>query len=681
MIILAIILTVISIAVFNTDIKGLAIALVFVVLYIQLPGMLITKVLKLKIEHISTALAVGFFIGYAFVISQYYASELINSNILLYTIGPICSIFYIVSLIKARNKMVFYPSRISPLVYVFTVIVLLFAMLYTQFDYMAPEASGYIRMHHDFAYHFGIINTLAEGLPADNPWVYGDLITYHYYTEMLFAVALRLFGLTADFMIMSVSPYLIAYAFSVTLYSLFREFLTCSKKVPLYCIIVLASFPFITNTIDSSWMLYHLFSNMNSFCFAACGTFVFIVLLKMLVERLNEGNCYLSETVVLLAMIMLVTGIKGPVGLVIVGALWGTMILGSILRKLDLKMIPVVLLLTLGFFVVYYFIIGMGGTTGTNGKSLITLAEIVKDAFFFDQLTAFMKGLGLPSIITKVALVTVYMMCVLTAFFLPAVIGYVKEFFGVVTGKIDFRFDLITIYAAIAAGFIAMMLLNYNGNSQVYFGFTAMCLVPLIVFRYFENTSVSRNAVRKVIKVLFCMTLIVTTCLAAASLNTQMRSSNIYLGLDDRGIGADDVTTLSSYEYEAMMYIRDNIDKDTLIATDRYYSVPIDEFDYTDRRHCRFFLYAGYSEHDYYMEGTGYTFKSHQSDIRKEYIDSNARLFDPENEDRGQIARDMGIGYVVVSKRFADTIPLENEDYKLIFNNKDIDIYEVVRKN
>ena len=55
----------------------------------------------------------------------------------------------------------------------------------------------------------------------------------------------------------------------------------------------------------------------------------------------------------------------------------------------------------------------------------------------------------------------------------------------------------------------------------------------------------------------------------------------------------------------------------------------------------------------------------------------NRQLYDPENEGRGDLARELDVDYVVVSKRFADTGDLSNEDYKLVFTNEEMDIYEV----
>ena len=53
------------------------------------------------------------------------------------------------------------------------------------------------------------------------------------------------------------------------------------------------------------------------------------------------------------------------------------------------------------------------------------------------------------------------------------------------------------------------------------------------------------------------------------------------------------------------------------------------------------------------------------------------RLYDYTNEGRGKLARNLGINYVVVTKKIFDTPDLTSEDYVLEYSNKDIDIYKV----
>ena len=58
-------------------------------------------------------------------------------------------------------------------------------------------------------------------------------------------------------------------------------------------------------------------------------------------------------------------------------------------------------------------------------------------------------------------------------------------------------------------------------------------------------------------------------------------------------------------------------------------------------------------------------------------IETNMQLYDPTNENRGDLARELGIDYVVVSKRFTNCGNLENKDFHLCYSNEDVDIYDV----
>ena len=62
---------------------------------------------------------------------------------------------------------------------------------------------------------------------------------------------------------------------------------------------------------------------------------------------------------------------------------------------------------------------------------------------------------------------------------------------------------------------------------------------------------------------------------------------------------------------------------------------------------------------------------------RKKMIETNQKLYDASNEERGDLARSLDIDYVVVSKRFSGDLDLENKDYKLCYTNKDVDVYKI----
>ena len=125
------------------------------------------------------------------------------------------------------------------------------------------------------------------------------------------------------------------------------------------------------------------------------------------------------------------------------------------------------------------------------------------------------------------------------------------------------------------------------------------------------------------------------------------------------------------------MWLNENTDEDSLIASDRYYSVAPEKYDYTARSNNNHFAYAIYSERNQYLEGSGFSLGSDENDLRKEMIDNTNEMMDPANDARGDLARSLDVDYVVISKRFHNVGDLSSEDYTLVFSNDDMDIYEV----
>ena len=126
-----------------------------------------------------------------------------------------------------------------------------------------------------------------------------------------------------------------------------------------------------------------------------------------------------------------------------------------------------------------------------------------------------------------------------------------------------------------------------------------------------------------------------------------------------------------------MIWIDANTEEDALLATDRYYSVSLDKYSVANRWDNRFFLYPVYANRFCYIAGSGYNLPAKEWHVRKEMIETNLELYDPDNEDRGDLARELDVDYIVVSKRFTDAGDLSNEDYSRCFSNDDVEIYKV----
>ena len=458
------------------------------------------------------------------------------------------------------------------------------------------------------------------------------------------------------------------------MYALFREMCAKARRAGLYCLTVLLSNIFIARGIDISLAFLFIFRNENTAGYGVSCTLVLVILIREWYRAFSsEGTSSWRQLLLVIAVLMLVTGIKGPFGIVMLGAVWGTFALGLILRKVPFRVVLPIILMTAGFLLVYMTVLGSKGQ-GTTGQSLFALATIINITFYKGPLVALMKSIGLPLIIRYAVLLAVFTVFLLTVFFVPFVIGYIRELFLVLTGKRDYDFTRITVYAASLIGFIALMVLNYHGHSQVYFGFVTVFFAPLIAFWFFEDMEDNRGVLMKLVRGFFILTLILTSIGLFSHLGSLFSSAK---DASDPGADASRYKSLSHDEYEAMRWIDGNTPKDALLATDRYYSLPLDEYDYTDRWHNRFFLYSDYSNRICYLAGCGYNLPASEVDRLAERIALNDQLYDRNDPGRGDLARKLGIDYVVVSRDFTDAGDLSSEDYHLCFSNRDIDVYEI----
>ena len=215
----------IALLVYRANAGGILIAVAFMVIYVQLPGLFLLRMAQFRPGHISTALAAGFFTGWTFITLQYFITELIHTNALLYALGPVCTILWILQRVRERQgargpggagqklagssagqRIWTSFQSLSPALCIFLTVGLLYTMLMTQYLYLSPEVDHMITMNPDKGFHLGLINSLSHGWPLECPWFSGLYFNYHIFTELLYSVPIRLFGLTADLMLFSVGP-------------------------------------------------------------------------------------------------------------------------------------------------------------------------------------------------------------------------------------------------------------------------------------------------------------------------------------------------------------------------------------------------------------------------------------------------------------------------------------------
>ena len=679
-----IIMLYISVHVYGASLSGLAILAAFALVYVQLPGLLLLKAASLRPKYMSTTLALGFFSGWIIELCVYFLADWLRSEVLLYAAGPALAILYLISSIidgrRGLQKRI-RINRIPVLFCIFLVLILFYCIINTQYIYLSPTISELTYMNPDKAYHMGLINSLSHDYPLESPWIKGVFINYHIFSEILMSIPVRLFDLSADLLTLSFGPFLTAYCFGISLYSFFREMSAKPNRAGIYCMIVLLSNLYVTRNTTSSLAFKFILINDNSAGYGMAAALMTIVLFRMWYDAITSKASNRYRLLVLLTLfVMLTAGIKGPMGAVAVAGIWGTMVLGMIMRKVSPKTLPALMTITAGFVLIYVTVLGSKGQSNASGNSVIEFATITDIAFWKKPLIELLKSYSLPTSVRLGIVLLVFAMFFLSAFFIPFCIGYLRELILVLSGRKTFEPAKVLVYAEFVIGFVAMFVLNYSGHSQVYFGLVSAFLAPMIAFWLIEDleekapsSRLSRYSLR-VIVFLSALILVVSSysLLKYYDIHIKEAARNA-----NPAIAYNEYESISREEYEAMQWIEHNTEDDALLATDRYYSVSPDEYSYKDRWANRFFLYAVYSNRFSYISGSGYNLPKDDWPVRQEMIETNNLLYDETYEDRGDLARELDIDYVVVSKRFTEVGDLSNDDYELCYSNDDVDIYKV----
>lgn len=676
----------IGVSVYGAPLGSLAILTFFFIVYVQIPGLLIIRSAGLDKGHVSTALALGIFAGWTLELAVYFISDFLHNNLLLWTIGPLATIAYIYCALTGRNGKGLLSRRlsirrISPAFCIFMVIALFYCLVNTQYLYMSPAISDYTYINPDKAYHMGLINSLSHDYPLMCPWVSGVEINYHIFSEMLFSIPVRLFAVEADAVTMSFAPFFTTYCFGLSYYSFFREMSSKPGRAGIYALLVLLANIYITRSPNYSLAFKFILINDNSAGYGMAACLMTIVLIGKWQDAFEEKKPERHGLLLLVAaFVMLTTGIKGPMGAVAIAALWGTVMLGVVLRKLTPKTLLPLIIVTAGFLLVYMVVLGSKGQTNGSGTSVIAFAKITNIAYWKGPLIAWLKSAGIPKLVRLGIVMIVFMVFFLSIYFIPFCIGYIRELILVLAGRKDYRIDKVMVYAEFMVGFILMFILTYSGRSQVYFGLVSAFLAPMIAYWFLEDMEAlqsSSKTAKYTLAATLCImtvTLIITTGTLVAYFDERVDEAAAKSNPNET---SDMYLNISRAEYEAMEWLENNSDEDALVAIDRYYSVDPEKYSYQNRWDNRFFLYSVYSNRFNYISGSGYNMKAAEWPKRKEMIETNEKLYDADNNERAELAREIDVDYVVVSKRFSEPTDLSGDGYEMCYSNEDVDIYKI----
>lgn len=680
-VILVIFFMIISAQYFGAQVPYIFLFAIYVFFYIQLPGDILIDLLHLQYANLFSRKLIAFFSGCAVLIIEYYCFSIMYSTWIITLLNPSIVIIYLGK--KVHNQGIKNTFNIKGNLTIkismvlFMVLILTLFLFNMQFQYVSPEKVNFSSLGQDFVWHMGNINSLAISFPPSDPRLGGTPFYYHYFQDLIYGICLKIFGIPADVLHYTCSPYLLTYIFGGSLLAFFKEFCHKGNRAERYALffIILNFCPMgvaiLGEKFTQSWLNIHIFSNVNCVAFSIAAILIFIVSLKYY-------KSYQSILISMLIMFM-VTGLKGPMALVLIFGIIITL-LGELVftRCFDKYQ----LLLSLGsiftFCIVYLFVIsGIQNGRALKGTELsISMIETIQRGSVYNWIINYLPDNQIWShyVVTSIV-VFLEMIGLVSTIAIPYLFYMVLMGRDIFTLKCKIPWERKIIYFSILVGIGGFLFVSQDGFSQIYFLFAVIPLMYLETVCMIENLASYGKIKRNII-------LATVGIGAIVSISGFVQSSyDICLSAWHKCFGNAKIETQYFYtgmlkeEYAGWLWIRNHTSKDAIIATDRRNITQNSQYQIIDGT---YYYGSAYSQRKVFLEGSAY---SSYSPITEKDIKRRLKIlkciYDEKNDRKGQIARNNGIDYIVVTKAASGDIELTDQNLEICYHNNQVKIYKV----
>ncbi|MFC5974247.1 hypothetical protein [Carnobacterium antarcticum] len=642
---------------FELSIINFILFLAYNVFYIYLPGKISVKLLKINnftnmIEEI-----LAFFLGMFMLIIQYYIFSFFNSLYLIKFFTPLLLIVGVIYLVS-KKKLIFSVKKNKILdagTYLFMGTNTLVSAIYTMFAFPKPTVVSNAVTYQDMAWHMGNVNILSSGSNTDTR-VYGIKFLYHYFSDLFYAIAKYIFGFSAYELIIQFQFIIVGTILTISVIAFFKVMFKNSRYLPYFAAFALFYVPSAANGYYNN-IFYHLFTNVNAMAL----TLPVVLLVLLVIKNSLEFKENKKNILLIFIFMFLLAGLKGPIALMILVALFVLTFAMLIQKKRNLFWLKFLMIATLSYAIIHFTLLSQGSD----------LVEIGMDTAF-DVITStslFPGGLNNPDSNFFIRFTYVIPHFLLAVFFfsipyLWSVIENIYKFFNRQYISLFDQFSLIFSVLSIGAYYI----IRHSGYSQMYFLFGALPVIYYLggkeVERLLkENAGIKFKIVFFVIMALvFMRPVLETTSMIKGSLK-QSYSNFVNEQTDFFN------SSISSLEYEGMMWIKNNTAPNDLLATNRH------------NDDHRFFLYSAYSDRGFYIEGPEYAKNSGlQPEKAQEMLERNDSLFSPDYQNKYNLAMELNVKYLVQYKKQQPNDLFTTESgFQRCFENDDISIYKVLK--
>lgn len=665
----------------------------FVVVSVFFAGFAVSKLLSCVNSSETYAFSFGFGIGIN--ILSYYVGKTLKIDYLILIIPAVIGLYgayLFYKDIKAKKTAQFNVSHGE---IIFLLAILILSVIGLSYCNLNPTVLGYTFNYKDMIWNVGNINSLILANPPTDIRFDGLPFNYHYFASVFRAAMSIATNISAEKVMFFYCQFASVPFLFFALVAIGKRFLKSSTKALFFAFVFYFTNSAMTEFIGRGVGYYnglqgHILYLHNGLDFAV--PFLIITILVYL-KTINSFKTNYAGLVILAGLSAIATGSKGPMGTILAAMAVG-MVFIAIIKKHNIKNVilasaAVVIGFCLVFFTVLSSATGDTYSIAFNPGVLYNISSIGwLTGFYVKKVISVVIGIlplplaietGIINVFYFIATTFIHFWGYLFFVSIPFLILLFKNIFGFKKTNID----NFVLWGVAGSAVLAGYLFHSDGYGQVYYLMGATAIIELLGLIWIcENFKKLKTVFKVLIAFTFCVSLWtgVSSHWAHLSNNSFNYVKAAFADKHDQNASSSG-ESITLAEYEALVWIRENTEKDAVFATDRHFDDTKAETSFLadTTNNARYFYYSAYSARQMFLEGWSYLPRTEEMAKQTEarYL-INVSFYDEKTENKGQLMQKNGVDYLIASRYINDNFAQLDSELEQVFANSDIAVYKPV---
>lgn len=566
-----------------------------------IPGIALYILFQKKEKSWLIIVVLSYALGYALNILEYFLLMPFNLGNLLKYLSIFISIFSIFILVK--KPLICRPFKLKDIIKDEIIYIFVIVLVWETYSYAitntSPLLSGITTYSRDLQYWINNSVGLYLQFPADNAFLSGMPLYYHYFSSLHIAFSSLVTGINIFTLSLPLYPLTKSILMYGGIYYLLDVFNATNKQKIFLIIVLLLSSGFENISIVTNISHFHLLPFGMDIAIAYGSLFlgIFIEAYKNSSKKFDWSLYFIAIT-----FYAILAGIKSPTVTVLSVFPAVICIIWLFQKKFKYCFIYGFSILTV-FIIIGIFCSGMLYVFGeTDSLYSVTTYSMADIAIYSPTSSTFTNAL------ISTGVMTIYSHPLIVILF---GISCIKLIFDIIKKRIDKKilFIKIGLIITVLISIAAWQIINAGGHSEMYFimssyiAMVALCVEPLSLIK------TEKNIINKILIYTFIFCYFIAQIILGATNQwnkhaiDKARVNGIKILRDSGEMPLKDtyeINGIAKTDVEGLSWIRDNTPLNSIIIADRA-MFDADEYGYT-----HYFYYTIFAERQMYVEGTSF---------------------------------------------------------------------------